>query len=82
MGLNCWGWGPGSFFGPPFGMIIGVVFWVLILYGIFVIISRVAKRPMGSTGSQEAPIDILKKRYARGEMDSAEFARRKQDLEA
>jgi len=63
-------------------MIIGVVFWALILYGIFVIVSRAAKRPMGSTGNQEAPIDILKKRYAGGEMDGAEFARRKQDLEA
>ncbi len=82
MGPNCWGWGPGSFFGHPFGMIIGVIFWALVIYGLFVFISNMAKRGSGPAGQNESPMDILKKRYARGEINAEEYARMKKDLEA
>lgn len=82
MGPNCWwGW-PGHFFGGPLGMIVGVVFWAAVIYGIFILFSRLAKRPTEDAGKQETPMDILKKRYARGEIDAEEFARRKKDLES
>ncbi len=81
MGPGCW-WGPGSFFGHPLGMIVGILFWAAVLYGIFILISRLAKGSGISGGREEMPMEILKKRYARGEIDAGEFARRKQDLES
>lgn len=52
-------------------VIVGIVFLVRVLVG-----------GRGSTSAkEETAIDILKKRYARGEIDADEFARRKRDLE-
>ena len=82
MGPGCWwGW-PGHFFGGPLGMIVGVIFWAAIIYGVVYLFSRLAKRPCGVNEQLETPVEILKKRYARGEMDAEEFARRKSDLES
>ncbi|MDA8423158.1 MAG: SHOCT domain-containing protein [Nitrospiraceae bacterium] len=82
MGPGCWwGW-PGHFFGGPFGMIVGILFWAAVLYGIFILISRLARGTGISGGKDETPTEILKKRYARGEIDAEEFARRKKDLES
>ena len=80
MGPGCW-WGQGGFFGTPVGMIMGGIFWLLVIYGLFVFISNMAKRGSGAAGKEETPLDILKKRYARGELDAEEFARKKKDLE-
>ncbi len=82
MGPNCWGWGPGSFFGHPVGMIISIVFWALVLWALFVFISNMTKHGAGPGGKNETAVDILKKRYARGEINAEEFARMKKDLEA
>lgn len=81
-GQYCWwGW-PGYFFGGPWGMIIGIIFWTLVIYGIFYLISRLAKQPSGDIRKEETPLAILKRRYASGEIDAEEFARRKKDLES
>lgn len=82
MGPNCWWWGPGYFFCGPFGMIIGLVFWAVIIYGIFYLFSHLTKRSSAFNAREETPIEILKRRYAKGEVDAEEFARRKKDLEA
>ncbi len=82
MGPNCW-WGQGGFAGMPVvGMIIGVVFWLLVLYGLFMLVSTIAKRKSGPAGKEESAMDILQKRYARGEIDAEEFARKKKDIES
>jgi len=80
MGPTCWGWGPGSFFGHPFGMMIGVVFWALVIYGLFVFISNRVRHGSKQAGQSEKAMDILKKRYARGEINAEAFARMKTDL--
>lgn len=82
MGSGCWWWGPGHFFGPPLGMILGIVFWALVIYGAIALISRASKGRGVSGGKEETPIEILKKRYAKGEINADEFARRKKDLES
>ncbi len=82
MGPNCWWWGPGYLFGGPWGMIIGIIFWALVIYGIFYIISRLVKQSSGDIRKEETPLEILKRRYASGEIDVEEFARRKKDLES
>lgn len=81
-GQYCGWWGPGYFFGGPWGMIIGIIFWALVIYGIFYLISRLAKQPSGDIRKEETPMAILKRRYASGEIDAEEFARSKKDLES
>ena len=72
-----WGWGMG------FGMIIVVLFWVLVILGIVVLVKWIAA---GSSGASQPPaksaLDILKERYARGEIGRDEFEQKKRDLEA
>jgi len=63
-------------------MIAGLVFWALGTYGILVSLSRSAKRADGVAVNAEAPMDIVKRRYARGEIDAEAFVRRKKDLES
>ena len=80
MSSNCLWMGPGMFFGGPFGMIIGIVFWILLIYSIFYLISRFLKNPSNSIQTNETPMEILRQRYARGEIDEEEFTQRKSIL--
>ena len=73
-----WWWGPGHFFGGPFGMIIGFIFWALVIYAIFRLISNLTNRV--TTGKEETPLEILKRRYAAGEINEDEFERKKKNL--
>jgi len=66
-----WGW---------FGFILMIAFWVLVILGIVYLVKAIAGR--GASSKEETPLDILKKRYARGEIDAEEFARKKKDLES
>ena len=72
------GWGMGWF-----GGIFMIVFWILILVGlVFVIrwlIQATGKKGNGSQGGSRA-MEILKERYARGEIDKAQFEAIKRDL--
>ena len=70
------------FFGGSLGMLMMFLFWALIIYGIFYFISRVARPSAEIVRKEETPVEILKRRYARGEIDAEEFARRKKDLES
>ncbi len=68
----------GHFFGGGFMWI----FWVLIIVGIFFVFQNMAKENSGGSADKETPIEILKKRYARGEIDEEEFERRRKELES
>ncbi len=80
MGPHCWGWGPGAFRGHPFGLIVGVLFRALVIYGLFLLLSNI-KRGSLLADRLESPMEILKKRYARGEISREEFIRMKTNLE-
>jgi putative membrane protein len=60
------------------GWIIGVLFWVLIFYGIFSIIKSFSSK---NGGYEKNALEILKERYARGEIKKQEFEKMKKDLE-
>lgn len=79
---NCWWRGPGYFFGGPLSIIVGILFWAIILYGIIYLISYMTRGPFRENAGVETPLDILKKRYARGEIDADEFAQRRKALES
>jgi putative membrane protein len=56
---------------------------VLVLVGIVIYFLFQVSKSKGSDGSIiETPLDILKKRYAKGEIDKEEFDRKKKDLES
>jgi putative membrane protein len=61
------------------------IFWVLILaVGVFLLIKYLSRTKNGD-GIQEwfgsNPLEILKERYAKGEIDRTDYEQRKRDLE-
>jgi putative membrane protein len=70
-----WMWGMGGFMG------LG---WILILIAIAVVVWLLVRGPLGQGGQTErrSALDILKERYARGEIGKEEFEQKKHDLEA
>lgn len=63
----------------------GVVMWIIVLVlagvGIYFLFQMSKKK--GSDGSiTETPVDTLKKRYAKGEINKEEFDEMKKDLES
>lgn len=58
-------------------------FIVLVVVGVILFYLLQALQSKGSDASiKETPMDILKKRYAQGEIDKDEFVRMKKDLES
>jgi putative membrane protein len=69
----------------PMGMILSLVVWALIISGIVLLVvwlARNANRGTSFIGSGESALDILKKRYAKGEVTKEQFDAVKRDLEA
>ena len=77
MGYGSWGnmmgWGFGIF-----GWLFMIVFWVLLILGAVALIRYLARS--GSGKEDKTPLEILKERYARGEIDKKEFEEKKKDL--
>lgn len=76
-----WGMGPGMMGG--FGFLFVIIFWVLIVILIVLLIRRlISSSPTRTAGSspEDSALEILKKRYARGEIDKEEFEAKKKDL--
>ena len=98
MGFGGMGMGPGMMGGyggyggmmtgygfNPMGVILSLVLWALIISGIVLLVvwlARNANRGTSFIGSGESPLDILKKRYAKGEVTKEQFDAVKRDLEA
>ena len=70
-------WGGGNWL---FGGLMTVVFWGLIIGLIVLAVRGYSGRPDAAT--EQSALDILKKRYARGEIDEEEYERRKTKLES
>ncbi len=83
------GFGMHRFGGPfglsfnPLGAILSLVFWTLILGGIVLLVVwfvRNAGRTSLTTGTSESPLDILKARYAKGEINKQQYEEMHRDL--
>lgn len=78
------GWGMGWF-----GMIFMLVFWVLVIVAIVYLIRwlAVSSRTGGREGRhlemhKDSALEILKRRYARGEINKEEFEEKRKVLES
>ena len=74
--MNSYGWG-----GMIFGMISMLLFWALLIAAVVALV----KYAWGTGNSSErrhekSALDILKERYARGEIEREEFELKKRDL--
>jgi len=60
--------------------ILMVVFWGLVIWGLIALFRSTSRS--GDSGSlpQESALELLKKRYARGEISKEEFEEKKKDL--
>ena len=71
---NMMGWGFGIL-----GWLFMIIFWILIILGVVALI-----RYLGGSGKssdkEKTPLEILKERYARGEIGKKEFEEMKKDL--
>lgn len=68
-----YGWGMG------FGWIFMIIFWVLVILGVVFLIKMIAGG-FKCEKRDESVLDILKKRYAKGEISKEEFEEKKKDL--
>lgn len=75
------------FFGMPYGLgwIFMILFWVLVIAGVIAIVrwltGGTSRRAQDMPGpGHRTPADILRERYARGEIEREEFLQRLEDL--
>jgi len=76
-----------GFGGMGFGMGFGWIFWLIIIGVAIWAVVRLTNNSSthhtisgGSAIPQETPLDILKKRYARGEITEAEYKEMRKNL--
>jgi putative membrane protein len=72
-----WDYGWGMVFG--LGWFAIIIFWALLILGIIYLVKLIAGSPKKGD-KEETAIDILKKRYAKGEISKEEFEKIKDDL--
>ena len=94
-GWSVFGYGPGMMDGNfgfgmmngfGFGGIFTILLWVVIIgLGVWLIsslVSRANSQPPSSLPPAESALDILKKRYARGEITKEQYDEMRRDLQA
>lgn len=69
-----YGWGMG------FGWLLMLIFWALVIIGIIYLIKFIAASSKKEEKGETA-LEILKKRYAKGEISKEEFEEKKKGIE-
>ncbi len=76
-GMMGWGYGMGWFW-----PIMVFAFWIVVVIGVVFLVRWLVLSTNKRTGaaSEESALDILKKRYARGEINKDEYEKIKKDI--
>ena len=76
-----------SFYSMPFGLgwVFMILIWVLVVAGVVALVRWIFPPAAGqnretSSPAHKTPTDILRERYARGEIDREEYMQRLEDL--
>jgi len=77
--LSCW-FGHSYLWNGPLGMILGIIFWSALFLGIVYVLYRLLNGAFGLSYRKENPLDILREKYARGEINTQEYEERKTKL--
>ena len=72
--------GPSSWDGHMMNMPFGGLFMILVLVALVYCIARFMKGASRDNRTDDTPLDILKGRYAKGEIDKDQFEKMKKDL--
>lgn len=67
----------------PLGVILSLVFWALIIGGIVLLVLWFVRNPgrtTSTTSAGETPLDLVKARYARGEINKQQYEELRRDL--
>lgn len=65
-------------------MLMMMIFWILVvglvIYGVLLLISKVFEKKKAPAHQEDSALQILKERYARGEINEEEFEHKKRML--
>ncbi len=80
--MDNWGWGHmGDGAGMSFGGLFVILFWAVVVAAIAILVRwLVGGAPRMNAPRDKSALDILKERYARGEIGKDEFEQKKRDL--
>jgi putative membrane protein len=84
MGNGQWNGGYHHMIGGGMGIVM-IIFWVVLIGALVLLISGVIHGIGGSPkrdDDMQRPLEILKRRYARGEIDKAEYEDKRRSLSA
>jgi len=76
----------GNYYGDMFGWGLGgsfmmIIFWVAIIFFIVWLVREAKGGNRSDTPRSKSALDILKERYAKGEIDKKEYEEKKRDLD-
>ena len=74
--MGC-GWGPA---GNPWWNIVSLLFWLLVLAGLALLVVWAVRQPGPGEVASRRPLEILRERYARGEITREQYEQMRQDL--
>jgi len=76
-----WDWGAGVW-GHGFGWLLMILFWVLIIAGIIVLVKWLASGATPGASPGKRALEILKERYARGDITRDQYEQMRRDIES
>ncbi len=83
-----WSWGEFGGWGMGLGILLMILFWALVILGIVAVVRWLSwesqgrrERAEGARPRDKTPLEIVRERYARGEIDRDEYEQKRRDLQ-